>query len=77
MRDPETHDEKEILCEKLMILWDRDIYLARYGFAKILEDKECRQILEEKYQMDLNCFYGLNAVVGHFEISEIKNRLCM
>lgn len=77
MRDPETHDEKEILCEKLMILWDRDIYLARYGFAKILEDKECRQILEEKYQMDLNCFYRLNAVVGHFEISEIKNRLCM
>lgn len=67
MQNANARDEKEILCEKMILLWNAEIYLARYGFADLLEDEECRKILEEKYQLDLNSFYRLNALSTGFE----------
>ena len=67
MQDATAQDEKEILCEKMIFLWNAEVYLARYGFVDLLEDEECRKILEEKYQMDLNSFYRLNAQVSDFK----------
>lgn len=67
MLDTDAHGEKEILCEKALFLWRKGFYSGHYDLAELLEDEECRRILEEKYQIDLACFYRLNAQPVHFE----------
>lgn len=67
MLDADAHDEKEILCEKALFLWRKGFYSGHYDLAELLEDEECRQILEEKYQIDLAHFYRLNAQPVCFE----------
>lgn len=62
IQNPEAGNEKEIWCEKILFLFNCGISLARYDLADLLEDAECRRILEEKYQIDLNCFYKMNTM---------------
>lgn len=61
MLDPKAYGEKEILCEKALFLLRKGVDLGRYELADLLEDEKCRQILEEKYHIDLPGFYRLNA----------------
>lgn len=62
MLDPRAYSEKEILCEKVLFLLRKGVDFGRYELADLLEDEECRQILEEKYHIDLPEFYRLNAL---------------
>lgn len=67
MLNSNAYDEKEILCEKALFLWRKGFYSGHYDIAELLDDDECRQILEENYQFDLALFYKLNAKPVHFE----------
>ncbi len=61
MKNPSECGEKEILCEKVLFLWNMRNCLAEKRFIDLLEDEECRDILERKYKFYLPDFYRLNA----------------
>lgn len=67
MLDVNAYGEKEILCEKALLLWRKGFYSGHYDLAELLEDEECREILENNYHIDLAQFYRLNAQPVHFE----------
>ena len=67
MINADANGEKEILCEKALFLWRKGFYSGHYDLAELLEDEECRRILEENYQIDLIQFYKLNAQSVQFE----------
>lgn len=67
MLDVNAYGEKEILCEKALLLWRKGFYSGHYDLAELLEDEECREILEINYHIDLAQFYRLNAQPVHFE----------
>lgn len=67
MLNANVHSEKEILCEKALFLWRKGFYSGHYDLAELLEDEECRRILEEDYQIDLAHFYRINAKPVRFE----------
>ena len=51
---------KEVRCEKAIFLWNQGNPYADEMFFELLEDGECRKILEENYQISLLDFYKLN-----------------
>lgn len=53
--------KKEILCEKAILLWAAGNFFYEKYFIELLEDEECRSILEEKYHITLQDFYELNS----------------
>ncbi len=67
MLDADACGEKEVLCEKALLLWRKGFYSGYYEIAELLEDEECRRILEEKYRIDLAQFYKLNARPAYYE----------
>ena len=48
-----------VVCERHFTLEAGGSLAAPY-FIDMLEKKECREILEQKYQFTLNDFYALN-----------------
>lgn len=60
MKNPDASSEKEILCEKAFFLWNRGNCFAERWFIELLEDAECRDIFEKKYQFELKDFYKMN-----------------
>ena len=60
LRWKEAVSHKAVLCEKAFLLWGLGGSLAVPYFIDILENAECREILEQKYQFTLNDFYALN-----------------
>lgn len=67
MRNPQARSEKEILCEKAFLLWKLQNCFAEKWFVELLEDEECRTILEEKYQFELKDFYKMNTQPMYFD----------
>lgn len=67
MKNPNASSEKEILCEKAFFLWDRGNCFSEKWFIELLEDSECREILEEKYQFGLKDFYKMNMEAMYFD----------
>lgn len=60
MKNAAARNEKEILCEKAFFLWSKGNCFAERWFIELLEDEECREILERKYQFGLTDFYKMN-----------------
>ncbi len=61
LKNQRACDEKEILCEKIFLLREmRNAYFSK-RCIDLLEDEECRDILEEKYHFKLTDFYKMNA----------------
>jgi len=60
MINPHTIEKKEIMCEKVLFLWKRKNAYAVKRFIELVEDEECREILEEKYNVSLLDFYEWN-----------------
>lgn len=56
----EALSHEAVVCEKAFLLWRLGGSLAAPYFIDMLEKKECREILEQKYQFTLNDFYALN-----------------
>ena len=56
----EAMSHEAVLCEKAFLLWSLGGSLAGPYFIDMLENAECREILEQKYQFTLNDFYALN-----------------
>lgn len=67
MINPQALGEKEIECEKVLFLKEipNCFWVKRY--IELLEDEECRNILEEKYHLNLTDFYKMNAEPIFFE----------
>ncbi len=61
MRNPDACTGKEALCEKAFLLWKRRNLFAVQWFMELLEDEECRRVLSEKYDFELQDFYEMNA----------------
>ena len=72
MKRPEARGEKELLCEKAFFLWERGNCFAEKWFIELLEDAECREILEEKYRFELKDFYRMNVKPMFFDESSLK-----
>ena len=72
MKRPEACGEKELLCEKAFFLWERGNCFAEKWFIELLEDAECREILEEKYRFELKDFYRMNVKPMFFDESSLK-----
>ena len=61
LKNPKACGEKEILCEKVLFLRRmRNCFFSK-RFIELIEDEECRDILEEKYHLKLTDFYKMNA----------------
>jgi glycosyltransferase involved in cell wall biosynthesis len=60
---------KEVLCEKAFFLWKIGCCFAEKNFIELLEDEECRNILENEYQFTLNDFYAMNKEPMYFDQS--------
>ena len=60
MKNTAARNEKEILCEKAFFLWSKGNCFAERWFIELLEDEECREILEREYQFGLTDFYKMN-----------------
>lgn len=69
MKNPKACSGKEIQCEKAFLLWDIQNCFAVEWFIELLEDAECRDILERKYQFTLQDFYKRNMEPMFFDIS--------
>lgn len=67
LRNPQASSEKEITCERVLYLWERQNLYAQMDFMKLLEDEECRRILEEEYGIGLKDFYQQNGEKREFE----------
>lgn len=67
MKNPNAITEKEIACEKAFMLWNIGNCFAEKWFIEILEDEECRDILEEKYSFELKDFYRMNTGTMRFD----------
>lgn len=82
MKRPEARGEKELLCEKAFFLWERGNCFAEKWFIELLEDGECREILEKEYQFELKDFYRMNEKPMFFDetslnaLKEYKELLC-
>ena len=77
LKNPAAAQEKEILCEKAFWLWDGGNCFAEDMFSQLLEDEECRNILEEEYGFGLKDFYEMNTRPMLFDDSAmdvIKNK---
>ncbi|MBR5799825.1 MAG: glycosyltransferase [Lachnospiraceae bacterium] len=61
LKNPNAKSEKEVLCEKAFLLWEYQNCFSVGRFMEILDDEECRDILEKNYQFRLQDFYDLNA----------------
>lgn len=61
LKDPQVENEKEVLCEKAFLIWEGRNCFAEKHFIELLEDDECRDIFERKYQFRLQDFYKMNA----------------
>lgn len=72
MRNPQTNQEKDILCEKAFLLWNLQNCFAEKRFIELLEDKECRDILEENYSFYLTDFYKMNTEPMFFDTTLIQ-----
>ncbi len=60
LRNPGANGGKEVLCEKVFLLWKLKNCFAVKLFIELLEDEESRTILSGKYQFELNDFYRIN-----------------
>ena len=69
LKNSKAASEKEILCEKAFLLWNMGNCFAEKHFIELLEDEECRDILEEKYQFELKDFYKMNTKPMYFDHS--------
>lgn len=69
MRNPDAQSEKEIACEKAFLLWKKGNCFSEKHFIELLEDEECRDILERNYQFTLNDFYRMNTEPMYFDQS--------
>lgn len=49
-----------VLCEKAFLLWNLGGSLAEGSFINLLENAECREILEKEYHFTPNDFYAMN-----------------
>lgn len=67
MKNKNAYGEKEILCEKAFLLWEKGNCFSEKWFIELFEDTECRNILEEKYKFKLTDFYKLNMEPMHFD----------
>lgn len=77
MRRKNACSEKEILCEKAFFLWNKGNCFAEKWFIELLEDAECRDILEREYQFGLKDFYEMNVkpmFFGEVSIGMIKRQ---
>lgn len=61
MHNPSARTEKEIQCEKAFLLWELGNCFSIKHFVELMEDEECRKIMEEQYGFGLQEFYKLNA----------------
>ncbi len=60
MRNKNANTYIEFLCEKAFLLWEMRNCLVEQDFIEMLEDKEIRKVLEEKYNFTLQDFYKMN-----------------
>ncbi len=76
MKHADAHSEKQILCEKAFFLWNMGNCFAEKWFIELLEDAECREILEREYQFELKDFYKMNTEPMLFDntLAEIVSR---
>lgn len=77
LKNPAATQEKEVLCEKAIWLWNGGNCFAEDMFAQLFEDEESRNILEEEYGVGLKDFYEMNTKPMLFDDSAmdvIKNK---
>lgn len=67
MKNKNASSEKEVMCEKAFLLWNTGNCFAEKWFIELLEDEECRNILEDKYQFELKDFYAMNTEARLFD----------
>ena len=67
MRNPNAKGHERIKCEKTLLLWDTGNCLAEKKFIELLEDEQCRQILEDEYDFSLKDFYEENTKSKYFD----------
>ena len=56
-------NDKDIICKKVMLLLKMNNKYVIKRLAEVLEDDECRKILEESYNFTLKDFYELNTKI--------------
>ncbi len=67
LRNAGSSTTVEIACEKAFLLWNLGNCFAEKWFIEMMEDKEIRELLEEKYQYSLLDFYRQNSEPMHFD----------
>lgn len=67
MKNPNARSEKQVLCEKAFFLWNKGNCFAVKWFIELLEDSECREILEKEYSFELKDFYQMNTKIMFFD----------
>lgn len=67
MKNPNARGEKQVLCEKAFFLWNKGNCFAEKWFIELLEDFECREILEKEYSFELKDFYQMNTKMMFFD----------
>lgn len=72
MKNSKVITEKEILIEKTFLLWAVGNCFAEKWFIEILEDRECREILEKEYSFGLQDFYKLNTQAMLFDMEMLR-----
>lgn len=72
LRNESAKSEKELMCERAFYIWNSGNCFAEEYFMDILEDEECREILEEKYNFKLNDFYKLNTQARFFDTEALQ-----
>lgn len=81
LKDRTVKNDKEILCEKAILIWESHNCYAAVHFIELFEDEECRKILEIKYNLRLADFYKMNAKPRLYDsellytIRELENEL--
>ncbi len=68
LKNPITYSEKEILCEKALLIYEYHNCSAEAHFIELLEDEECRDIFEKNYGLRLSDFYELSAKARLYDI---------
>lgn len=72
MKNKKACSKKEIVCEKAFFLWNKGNCFAEKWFIDLLEDEECREILEREYNFKLTDFYKMNAKPMLFDFTFVN-----
>lgn len=71
-KNPTAITEKQLQCERAFLLWKIGNCFAEADFVELFEDAECRDILENEYQLGLTDFYKMNGKPRYFDEYVLK-----